>query len=127
MARRYADNAGVLLQLALCYLGDPSSEGVSVAERAIAADPNMPLAHVALAMLAHQTGELTRALEEYENALLIWSNEPGWHDAAGDLCIQIGSIQAGIIHRKQAWALDNHQAAYAFKLGQACLSDEADP
>lgn len=134
VSRRYPDHALVLLQLALCYLGDsstgispegtPSTEGVSIARRAVLADPNQALGHAVLAMLNLQGGQLSAALDAYEAALSIWSDEPDWHDAAGDLCIQVGNLQTGMDHYRQALALEPSNARYAFKLGQSCLSDE---
>lgn len=124
VARRHSDAPIVLLQLALCYLGDASPEGPVTARRAIAANPGQPLTYAALAVLSLQSGEQADALEAYENALAIWPNEPAWHDAAGDLCLQAGSLQASIMHRAQALALDPGNPRFAFKLGQAHLADE---
>lgn len=50
-------------------------------------------------------------------------DEPLWHEAAGDLCIQTGNVQAGILHRKQAVQLIPEEARFTFKLGQALLAD----
>jgi tetratricopeptide (TPR) repeat protein len=130
VARRYGEHPLVLLHLALCYQGDPSSEGaaaaaaITIAKKAVAANPNQPLAYAALGILARQAGELTDALEAYEKALLLWPDEPGWHDAAGELCLQVGSLQAAIAHFGKALALLPENPRFAFKLGQACLSDQ---
>jgi tetratricopeptide (TPR) repeat protein len=124
VSRRYAAHPLVLLQLALCYLGDPSPEGLVVAERAVSTGPDQPLSHAVLAMLNRQVGELTAALASYEGALNIWTDEHCWHDAAGDLCVQVGDVAAGLAHFQQALALDPDNSRYAFKLGQACLSEE---
>ena len=124
VARRFANHPLVLFHLALCYLEDASPEGIAAAEQAAAANASQPLARAALAMILRRAGEFSRALEEYENALTIWPDEAEWHDAAGDLCVQAGNIQASILHRKQAVALDEKNARFAFKLGQACLADE---
>jgi tetratricopeptide (TPR) repeat protein len=123
VARRHPQHPYVLLQLALCYISGTNEEGLAIAEQAVKANPGQPLANVALAILLREANKPSRALEEYEAALTIWPNEPDWHDAAGDLCIQVGSIQAGILHRKQALAINPNHPRYAFKLGQACLAD----
>jgi tetratricopeptide (TPR) repeat protein len=122
VARRFADHPLVLLQLALCYQGDPS--GSAVAERAASVNPNQPLAQATLGMLARQAGELTDALDAYENAILLWPDEPTWHDSAGELCLQVGNLQAAIAHFRRALDIEPDNPRFAFKLGQACLSDE---
>ena len=124
IARKYADHPLVLLQAAVCYLSEPSKEGLAAAEQAVQANGGQPLAYAVLAMIASQCNEPAKALEAYENALTIWPDEPMWHDAAGDLCIQSGNIQAGMLHRKQAAALDQRSALYAFKLGQIHLAND---
>ena len=124
VARRFADHPSVLLQIALCSLNDPSSDGLAAAEKAALAASNQPLAHAAFAVVAQQANEPAVALEAYENALLIWADEPGWHDAAGDLSMKLGNVQQAVAHRKQALVLDPMNGRHAFKLGQACLSDD---
>jgi tetratricopeptide (TPR) repeat protein len=127
VANRYQDDAGVLLQLALCALSEPDLEGLSLTERALNANPANPLALVIHGQLAARLGELFTAQQSYLQALNIWSNEPKWHDAAGDLCLQIGEVSQGIHHRRQALDLTPNCSQYAYKLGQACLADEKLP
>jgi tetratricopeptide (TPR) repeat protein len=122
VGRRYSDHPQVLLQLALCYLGEEKQDGLAIAERLVAQNPNNALHHVVLAMMLRQARLLDRALEAYEKALTICPGEPLWHEAAGDLCIQQGSVQAAVLHRQQAVALDAESSRAAFKLGQALLA-----
>lgn len=124
VARRHAGHPLVMLHQAMCCLGDPSPENIQLTEDAVVANPNQPLAHVILARVLEEAGELNDALHAYENALKIWPDEPAWHDSAGDLCIQIGDLNGGIAHRREALSLDPQNAEYAFKLGQACLAGE---
>lgn len=125
VARRSSEHPGVLLQLALCYLDNPGEEGISAAEQAVAADPNQPLAHVALALIAQRSGNTARAIQCYEAALAIWQNEPDWHEAVSDLYMQEGDIKKCTAHRKQAQDLEPDNAGYAYKFGEACLADGA--
>lgn len=127
IARRHAGHPLVMLHQAMSSLGEASPENKEVAEKAVVANPNQPLAHVILAKILQEACELPEALHAYENALSIWPDEPAWHDAAGDLCMQVNALPSGIQHRRQALALDPKNPVYAYKLGQACLVDEEYP
>lgn len=122
VARRYIEHPAVLLQLALCHLNRPSDEGIAVARKAAAANPNHPVAHALLASLLNRMQQSTEALQEFEKALEIYPNEPVWHDAAADLGLSIGNTAASVEHRKEARHLDPNNASYALKLGQAYLA-----
>lgn len=124
VARRYMDHPLVLLPLSLCCLENPTPEGAALAEQAVLANPNQPLARIARAKIAQRMGELNTALEEYENALLIWPDEPQWHAAAGELCLQVGDLRTALVHLRRALELEPDNPGFAFRLGQACLSDE---
>lgn len=124
LAHRHANSPAVSMQIAACYLDDSSDEAIAAAEQAVAANPQNPLSHAAMALIWNNCEEYSRALEEFENALSIWPGEAEWHDLAGDLSIQLGNIQTGIMHRQQAVLIDSNNARYAFKLGQTCLVDD---
>lgn len=123
-ARRSPEDPAILLELALCSLSEAAEEGMPAAEKAVEANLNRPLAHAARAYIAYAAGEQEAALESYEKALSIWPDEPEWHDAAADLCDQLGQSSASAAHRKQALALSSENALYAHKLGRSCLTND---
>lgn len=123
LSRRFPNDGGVLMQLALCYLNEDSLEGLAIAEQAVHARPGDPLAHAIMARLAVKASALGRAIEAYTKALELDPVEPEWHDAAGDLFLQIGKTQQALWHRQQALDQAPGQARYAQKLGQVCLAN----
>lgn len=127
-ARRHPQDARVQFQLGLCALGETAQdaaaeEGLSVAASLVAAYPGQPLHHALLAFLARQAGGLDQALDAFENALQLWPDEAGWHEAAGDLALELGYKDSGLAHREQALALDPGNVRAALKLGQVCLAE----
>jgi tetratricopeptide (TPR) repeat protein len=124
LSRRYSSDPSVLTELVLCHLSQSAEEGLDTAKRLVEIQPGNPLGQAALAVLNGKIGEINQSLDAYENALKAWDNEPAWHDAAGDLCAQVGLIEKGIEHRKKALDLDPECADYAFKLGDICLGEE---
>jgi tetratricopeptide (TPR) repeat protein len=127
LSRRYPQDPNVLLELAICHLMEPSADALAVGERMVELQPGNPLAYAVLAMLSARAGENNQALDAYEKALKIWDNEPDWHDAAGDIYLQVGLNTKGVEHRRKALLLEPNRAHFAYKLGEVCLAEENIP
>ena len=123
-ARKHPHEPEALLQMALCFIAQPNDEAETIAQSAVDAAPGQPMPLAALAMIRHEYGDLEGALDAYEEALRLASEEPQWHDAAGDLCIRLGRLADAVNHRRRAAELEPNNARFAFKLGQTCLTGE---
>lgn len=125
IAEKSTNNAGVLLQKAICFVGEANEEGLAAAGKAIEARPNNPLCHAAYALIASNSGLWRETIQASESALSFWPDEPEWHALAAKAAWNFGDVDKAVLHWEQAFELNPKNAQFALSLGKAYLHKKA--
>jgi tetratricopeptide (TPR) repeat protein len=90
-----------------------------LAERALALEPNCADAQLALAALERQLGNDVRAIAPFVRALEIAPWLPDAHARWGELLLDIGEVQEGLLSLERAHALDPMLESALWSMAQA--------
>ncbi len=119
--KRAAQQPAVGLQLGLCYMADDPVSGLVAVRQAVDANPNDPLHHAALSLLAEKTGDCPLALRSIQQALTMSPDEIDWQMRAARLAAQCGQIDVAQNHWEAAYQLDSSRVDIGLNLGEVYL------
>lgn len=114
---QYDSHPLVCVQLAAV---DPESKPEAAHEaalKAVSIDPKNPACQIALAGTSEKSGDIGRALEAVETALLYWPNEAGWQHLASRLALQSNEPEAAKTHLEKTFELMPANLEVALELG----------
>ncbi|HAL17794.1 MAG TPA: hypothetical protein DCP32_13940 [Anaerolineaceae bacterium] len=114
---QFNDHAQVCVQLATVDLENRLDYNQQAALRAVALEPKNPVCHIALAKSSEKSGDIGRALEAVETALIYWPNEAGWQHWAATLAQQIHEPEAARKHLEKTLELMPANLDIALELG----------
>jgi adenylate cyclase len=93
-----------------------------LAQKAIALDESLPLAHLCLGWMYLIIKQYDSAQTEMERAIVLDPNNAGGYDGLALLLNAVGQPEEAIEAAKKAVRLDLHQWGHLNALGQACLT-----
>ncbi len=98
IGKRFADDAGVLLQTGLLDWDADPQAAIAGAEKLVALNANNPVALAMRGMLYGKLEKTQAALTDIESALQLWPNELQWHQLASEWWTSLGNDQKAIQH-----------------------------
>ena len=114
---QYDSDALVCVQLAAVESESKPEAAYQAALKAADIDPKNPICQIALARTSEKSGDIGRALEAVETALLSWPNEAGWQHWASQLALQSNEPEAAKTHLEKTFALMPANLDVALELG----------
>ncbi len=114
---QYDNDPMVCVQLAAVEPESKPDVAQQAALKAVAIDPKSPIAQIALAKTSEKSGDIGRALEAVETALLFWPNEAGWQRWASRLALLSNEPEAAKTHLEKTFALLPADLEVALELG----------
>ncbi len=117
VGEQYNAHPLVNIQLSLVEGLEPSENNQKAGARAVSLMPNNPVCHAALAVSADKNGDLGRALEAIETALVFWPNESGWQYLAAKLALSANEMDAARLHLEKTHALMPANLDVSLELG----------
>lgn len=140
-AQKYPDDAGILLQMALCTQKFDAASGLQAMRRAAELHPSDPLMLVGLALLAEQVARSGKEMvsqdaempgngnsremvfNALEQACEIWPEEPAWHYWAAETASELRREPIMLGHLERAFVLRPQWFEAAYALGKAYLAN----
>ncbi|MBA4398292.1 MAG: hypothetical protein C0396_00210 [Anaerolinea sp.] len=119
---QFNDHAQVCVQLATVAVENRLDYNQQAALRAVALEPKNPVCHIALAKSSEKSGDIGRALEAVETALVYWPNEAGWQHWAATMAQQIHEPEAAKKHLEKTLELMPASQDIALELGAVYLT-----
>lgn len=117
IGEQYNSHAMVCVQISLVDAKNASDINQEAALRAVSLMPNHPICHAALGAAAEKNGDVGRALEAVETALIFWPTESGWQYMAAKLALRSSEIEAARIHLEKTHNLMPANLDIALELG----------
>ena len=117
VGEQFNDHAQVCIQLASVQLDNKLDFNQQSALRAVALEPKNPVCHITLAKTSEKSGDIGRALEAVETALIYWPNEAGWQHWAATLALQSNEPEAAKNHLEKTMELMPANLTVALELG----------
>ena len=114
---QYLNHPMVCVQLSLVDDENNQDDNQTAAARAVSFMPNSPICHAALAAASEKNGDVGRALEAIETALIFWQKESGWQYWAAQLALKSNENEAARLHLEKTHALMPANLDVALQLG----------
>ena len=114
LAQKAAKDSDVLMNVALCSLGQHPDESISILTAALNVKPDDPVYCYALSLAFEQAGKTQDAYDAVNRALGIWTDEAMWHMRAAELAEK---------SQKQPVSHGHYAKAYQIAPGNAQVAD----